>query len=176
MKPGIETLNETRLIGKRIKMSFDNNKTVELWRSFSPGIKEIKNSVSPDLYSVDIYNDTKFFIDFNPSKEFDRWAAIEVKDFDTIPDGMDKLVIPEGQYAVFHYKGKPGDSQETFQYIYGIWLPNSEYEMDDRPYFALMGKRYKGEEPDSEEEFWIPIKEKMRLSDRLPPGNIHNNH
>jgi AraC family transcriptional regulator len=32
--------------------------------------------------------------------------------------------------------------------------------MDDRPYFALMGDKYKGEVLDSEEEFWIPIKKK----------------
>jgi AraC family transcriptional regulator len=160
MVPRIESLSETRLIGKKAIMSFANNKTVELWQSFSPGRKEIKNPVSSDLYSVDIYNDTNFFADFNPLKEFEKWAAIKVKDFDTIPVEMDKLTIPEGQYAVFHYRGKPSEAQKTFQYIYGIWLPDSNFEMDDRPYFALMGEKYKGEDPESEEEFWIPIKKK----------------
>jgi AraC family transcriptional regulator len=32
--------------------------------------------------------------------------------------------------------------------------------MDGRPYFALMGEKYKGEQPDSEEEFWVPVKPK----------------
>jgi AraC family transcriptional regulator len=160
MEPKIETFKETKLVGKKIKMSFANNKTVELWQSFSPRRKEIKNSINSDLYSVEIYPDTKFFKEFNPKIEFEKWAAIEVSDFDSIPDEMEKLIIPKGQYAVFHYRGKPSGAQETFRFIYGTWLPNSEYEMDDRPYFALMGDKYKGEALDSEEEFWIPIKKK----------------
>ena len=71
---------------------------------------------------------------------------------------MQSLTIPEGLYAVFPYQGKPSEAMETFRYIYSDWLPNSEYEMDDRPYFALMGAKYKGEHPESEEEFWVPIK------------------
>lgn len=160
MEPKITMINEIRLIGKKIRMSFADNKTVELWQSFSPRRKEIKNVLSTDLFSVDIYNDTGFFRNFDPFKEFEKWAAVEVKDFETIPDKMDRLVIPEGKYAVFHYKGKPGEAQNTFEYIYGVWLPDSEYEMDDRPYFALMGEKYKGEDTDSEEDFWIPIKNK----------------
>lgn len=163
MEPRIELLNEKKLIGKKVRMSFSNDRTVELWKSFGPMKKEIKKSVSPDLYSVDIYNDTRFFVDFNPSKEFDKWAAMEVNDFEEIPEGLEQLVIPRGQYAVFHYKGNPSEAAKTFQYIYGVWLPGSEYEMDDRPYFALMGEKYKGEHPDSEEEFWVPIKNKNRL-------------
>jgi AraC family transcriptional regulator len=34
--------------------------------------------------------------------------------------------------------------------------------MDNRPYFALMGEKYKGENPESEEDFWIPVKKKCK--------------
>lgn len=160
MEPKIETFKETKLIGKKIRVSFNQNKTFELWRNFSPRRKEIKNSVNSNLYSVEIYPDTTFFKNFNPKKEFEKWAAVEVKDFDTIPNDMEKITIPKGLYAVFHYRGKPSEAQETFRFIYSTWLPNSEYEMDDRPYFALMGEKYKGEAIDSEEEFWVPIRKK----------------
>ncbi|WLR42035.1 GyrI-like domain-containing protein [Bacillus carboniphilus] len=93
-------------------------------------------------------------------KEFIKWAAVEVRDFDTIPDSMEKLIIPTGQYAVFHYRGKPSEAEGTIRFIYESWLPNSEYKLDHRPYFALMGEKYKGEAIDSEEEFWIPIQKK----------------
>ena len=158
MEPRIEVLKEKKLIGKKVKMSFSSNRTVELWKSFAPEIKKIGNSVSSDLYSVEIYPNSDFFIEFNPLKEFEKWAAIEVTDFNTIPGEMDGFILPPGQYAVFHYIGKPSEAQKTFQYIYGVWLPNSVYTMDDRPYFALMGEKYTGEMPDSEEEFWIPIR------------------
>lgn len=160
MEPRIEELKETKLIGKNLKMSFVNNRTFELWKSFSPNRKEIQNHVNTNLFSVDIYPRSDFFEQFNSNEEFEKWAAVEVANFGLIPNEMEKLVIPEGKYAVFHYKGKPSEAQATFQFIYGTWLPNSQYKMDDRPYFALMGEKYKGENSDSEEEFWIPIRPK----------------
>ncbi|AEM70133.1 transcription activator effector binding protein [Allomuricauda ruestringensis DSM 13258] len=160
MVPRIETLLPTKLIGKKLSTSFANDKTFELWRSFSPRKKEIKNPINDDLYSVEIYPDTSFFQNFDPAQVFEKWATIAVSDFDQIPDGMETLTIPSGKYAVFPYKGKPSEAMETFRYIYADWLPNSEYEMDSRPYLALMGAKYKGEHPESEEEFWVPIKKK----------------
>jgi len=158
MKPRIEQLRETKLIGSRVSMSFANNRTRELWQSFMSGRGEINNAVGRDLYSVEIFHDPSFFRNFNPAMKFEKWAAVKVTDHNSIPDGMESLIIPGGSYAVFHYKGKPSEAQETYRYIYAIWLPASEYTLDDRPHFALMGEKYKGENPDSEEELWIPVK------------------
>ncbi|MFM9945765.1 MAG: GyrI-like domain-containing protein, partial [Bacteroidia bacterium] len=44
--------------------------------------------------------------------------------------------------------------------IYGTWIPNSEYNLDNRPHFEILGEKYKNNHPDSEEEIWIPIKPK----------------
>jgi AraC family transcriptional regulator len=46
MHPRIETLPEKKLVGKWLEMSFANNKTAELWRSFMPRKKEIFNTAS----------------------------------------------------------------------------------------------------------------------------------
>ena len=43
MIPEIKTFEETKLIGKKIIMSFSNDRTVELWRSFSHSRNEINN-------------------------------------------------------------------------------------------------------------------------------------
>ncbi|WP_437396335.1 GyrI-like domain-containing protein [Flagellimonas lutimaris] len=160
MLPSIQTSPQTKLVGQKMTMSFAQDQTLELWQNFAPRKKEIKNIVNSDLYSVEIYPTTTFFQNFDPTQEFEKWAAIAVSEIEMIPLGMNSMTLPEGQYAVFNYKGKPSEIKDTFQYIYGEWLPDSEYEMDARPYFALMGEKYKGEHPDSEEEFWIPIKEK----------------
>lgn len=160
MEPRIESLHELKLIGKKVMMSFAGNRTQELWQSFMPRRSEIKNVISTELYSVEIYNDTAFFRNFDPGKVFEKWAAVKVDQFDKIPEGMDLLVIPEGLYAAFPYKGKPSEAKDTYQYIYGKWLPASEFDLDNRPHFALMGEKYKGEDPDSEEEIWIPVKKK----------------
>jgi AraC family transcriptional regulator len=160
MQPRIVTLKEKKLVGKRIKMSLSNNRTFELWRSFAPRMKEIKNSTGPDLYSIEVYG-PGFFDSFNPEREFDKWAAIEVPDFSTVPDEMECITVPVGLYAVFLYKGPASAVSKTYQNILGTWLPNSDFLLDNRPHFALMGAKYKNEDPGSEEEIWIPIKLKV---------------
>jgi AraC family transcriptional regulator len=157
MEPRIQVLNEKKLIGKRMIMSFSNNKTGELWRSFMPRRKEIRNVTGAELFSLQIYKPL-FFDKFNPDTEFEKWAAIEVSGIGTVPEEMEPFTLPGGLYAVFVYKGTASAASSIFQYILGTWLPASGYFLDDRPHFELLGEKYKNEDPDSEEEIWIPIK------------------
>ena len=157
MKPRIEVLAEKKLIGKRITMSLSNNKTGELWRSFMLRRKEVTNNVGTELYSMQVYGHL-YFDDFNPNNEFEKWATIEVTDFATIPDGMETITLAGGLYAVFLHKGAASTGPKTFKYIFGTWLPTSEYALDSRPHFEMLGEKYKNEDPGSEEEIWIPIK------------------
>jgi AraC family transcriptional regulator len=159
MIPRIETLSEKKLVGKRVKMSFSDNKTGELWRGFMPGRKEISNVSGSELYSVEVYPPL-FFNQFDPHAEYEKWAAIEVTDFDAVPDDMETLILPEGLYAVFVHKGPASAGPITYTYIFTTWLPGADFLLDSRPHFAIMGEQYKHEDPDSEEEIWIPIKPK----------------
>ncbi len=156
MNPRMETLIEKKLIGKRITMSLSANKTGELWQSFMQRRNEIQNTIGSELYSVQVY-DSSYFHNFNPNTEFEKWASVEVADFDTVPAEMEPFLLPGGLYAVFYYKGLSTDTG-IFQYIFGTWLPVSEYELDNRPHFEVLGNNYKNDDPDSEEEIWIPIK------------------
>ena len=92
--------------------------------------------------------------------EFERWAAMEVTHFESIPADMEAFIMEEGLYAVFLHKGAASSGPNTFKYIFETWLPNSGYIYDDRPQFEILGEKYKNEDPDSEEEIWIPIKHK----------------
>jgi AraC family transcriptional regulator len=156
----IETSTEKKLIGNRIRMRLSNNRTGELWQAFMPRRKEIKNSVSIDLFSIEIYDSSLDFNDFNPDTEFEKWAAVEVSDFNMIPENMETHILKGGLYAVFIYKGDANNFQPTFEYIFRTWLPNSDYVLDDRPHFEIMGEKYKLKDPNSEEELWIPIRMK----------------
>ena len=89
MKVRIENSAEKKFIGKRLKMSFSDNKTFELWSSFMPRRKEISNSTGKEFYSIEIYKPA-FFENFNPDNIFEKWAAVEVTDFQSIPEGMEK--------------------------------------------------------------------------------------
>lgn len=158
MTPRIETLTEKKLIGNRIKMSVVDNKTYKLWYSFMPRRKDIKNNIGTELYSIKVYEDS-YFNNFNHNTKFEKWAAIKVTDFNSVPDGMETIILKEGLYAVFNYKGLSTDGS-IFQYIYSTWLPNSDYLLDDRPHFEVLGDKYKNNDPNSEEEIWVPIKKK----------------
>jgi len=158
MKPRIENIKEKKLVGKRIKTSLSNNKTGKLWKSFMLRRKEITNNLTTDLFSLQIY-DPSHFDSFDPSKEFEKWALIEVADFNNIPNEMETLILTGGQYAVFLHKGSSNDNS-IFQYIFSTWLPNSEYLLDNRPHFEILGEKYKNGDPNSEEEIWVPIKKK----------------
>jgi AraC family transcriptional regulator len=158
MEPRIETTNEKKLVGNRLKMSLTDNKTGELWRSFMPRRKEITNNLSNDLISMACYTPTHF-TDFKPTNEFEKWAAIEVTDVESVPVDMETFTVKAGLYAVFDYKGSSTDNS-IFQYIFGVWLPKSDYLLDDRPHFEVLGAKYKNADPDSEEEIWIPVRKK----------------
>lgn len=133
-------------------MSFSNNRTVELWRAFMPRLKEVNNKIGSDLYSIEV-NDSQFFNNFDLNHEFVKWAAIEVIDFNGIPDGLKPFELSGGLYAVFTHRGPSSNATERYQFIFEKWLPNSIYTLDDRLHFAEMVQNLT-----SEEEIWIPIR------------------
>lgn len=143
----------------KIKTSIKENKTRELWSSFKPRVKEIKHRADKNFYSIQEYPDDISLDTFTPHTQFTKWAATKVFDFENIPTGMDRLIIPEGLYAVFIHKGSVHSFHKTSQYIYGQWLPDSGYVLDQRPQFEIMTEKYLGpDHPDSEEEVWVPIR------------------
>jgi AraC family transcriptional regulator len=156
MTPRIETSTGKLLIGKRSTMSLAHHKVDELWKSFMPKRNEITTNLSNELISLTVYKPT-YFINFNPNNEFERWATVEVTTFDSVPPEMETYRLNGGLYAVFDYKGLNTDNS-IFQNIFSTWLPNSEYVLDNRPHFEVLGDKYKNNDPTSEEEIWIPIK------------------
>jgi AraC family transcriptional regulator len=157
MQPRIETLKDKKLIGKRLRMSLADNRTGELWRAFMPRRKEITNRVGDDKISMQIYDAPPRMGDF--ARQFEKWAAVEVTDFENVPAGLEAFELHGGLYAVFDYKGSSRDAR-IFIYIFTEWLPNSDYELDDRPHFEILGENYRTADPASEEEIWIPIRQK----------------
>ncbi|NUY79796.1 GyrI-like domain-containing protein [Flavobacterium sp. MAH-1] len=152
----IEEFPETRLIGKKLEMSFAHNTTFELWRSFMPRRNEIRNAHGNDLFSLQIYPANMDFSD--ASRTFEKWAAVAVGCDENIPENMYSLVIPPGKYAVFLHSGPASLAAVTFGYIFNEWLPTSGFTLDDRPHFEILTEKYRHDAIDSEEEVWIPIR------------------
>lgn len=158
MQPRIQVLKPKKLVGLHLSMSLVNNLTGQLWRQFGPHIQKIPHRVSEDKISLQIYP-PKYYAQFNPTTAFTKWATVEVSSFDDLPEGLQTLDLKGGMYAVFDYKGSSGDSS-IFQYIFTEWLPQSNYMVDNRPHFEVLGPKYKNNDPNSEEEIWIPVRVK----------------
>lgn len=159
MQPQFVTIESKKLLGTCLEMSLAENRTGELWRSFMPRLKEIETRIGNNLYSLQVY-DEDYFQQFSPTREFEKWALAEVKNFSVIPDEMEPFELAGGLYAVFQHKGM---GTEIFQFIFQEWLPKSGYTLDNRPHFEILGEKYKQGSPDSEEEIWIPVKQKTKL-------------
>lgn len=158
-EPRIVTISDIKLVGKRIRTTLANDQTRELWRSFHPHAANIEDKTNSGLYSVQVFDDELSFENFTPETSFEKWAAVEVNDFSELTNGMENYTLPGGKYAVFIHKGLPSDFPKTSRYIHTEWLPNTFYELDNRPHFEVMKDDYDPTDPEAEEEVWIPIRE-----------------
>jgi len=160
-KPKIKDIDSKKLIGICISTSLADDKTSLLWNRFMKLKGSIASTKGENLYSVQEYGEKFMKGEFDTQSEFNKWAATEVSGFGKIPKGLEKLEIPAGKYAVFTHKGTAKEFSETSNYIFYEWLPASEFVLDDRPHFEVLGEDYKGpENPDSIEHIWIPVKTK----------------
>ncbi len=154
--PSIVDLSPKKLLGKHVIMSIAEDKTGLLWASFMPHRKQIQHQIGQDLYSLQVYPEG-YFTAFDPNIPFEKWALVEVGDDDSVPENMETFLFTGGLYAVFNHVGM---DISIFNYIYSIWIPASNYLLDNRPHFEILGEKYKQGSPLSEEEIWIPIRPK----------------
>ena len=153
IEPLIVEIGPKKLLGKHIITSFKEDNTSILWQSFMPLRDQIQQKVNQDLYSLQIFPDD-YFLSFNPTTEFKKWALVEVDHYDNLPENMEPFLLAGGLYAVFNHRGM---DTSIFQYIYSTWVPGSKYKLDNRPHFEVLGNKYKQGSPTSEEDIWIPI-------------------
>ncbi len=155
--PRIEMINNTKLVGMFNKMTPARDTTKQLFQTLMPRKKEIANILNPKVYCLQIYDSTNFS-DFNENTEFVKWGAVEVSDFQLIPEGMSTMVLEAGKYAVFIHRGTAAAFQNTWALIFDRWLPSSGYTLDSRPHFQLLPQNYSPIDHNAEEEVWVPIK------------------
>jgi AraC family transcriptional regulator len=162
MKPVIKQIEEMKIVGmeKTTTLNTSYIDIPKLWENFCSRMHEINNVADKKTFYEVRKPDMNFSMDdFKETSEFTEIAGLEVTTVDTMPEGMINVTIPAGKYAVFTHKGSPINLRQTYEYIWGTWLPNSGYEADLRFDFELYGERFKGaEDPESEVDIHIPIK------------------
>lgn len=160
LKPSYSEFSGCKLIGMETKTSMQENRISKLWADFFPRMKEIQNLTGKQQAFEFRKPDPNFELsEFTVETEFTEMAGLPVTSFDFIPEGMVKFEIPAGRYAVFTHLGKTQDLYKTYEYIWSVWLPCSQEEVDMRFDFELYDKRFLGpENPDSQIDIYIPIK------------------
>jgi AraC family transcriptional regulator len=144
--PEIKTIAAKQLAGICIRTNLAQNQNFELWSRFMPQRSSIPNQIGASLYSIEFFDEVENFHAFTALTFFTKWAAVEVSITDKLPEGISTLNLVGGLYAA----------------IYTQWLPQSGYQADhNRAQFEVMGEKYKRDDDTSEEEVFIPIREKL---------------
>jgi len=149
----IEIIESKKLIGFSITTSFQEDKTPIVWRKLMMRRNEITNRTSDNLFSLQIYPEN-----FSPNRSFTKYALAEVSDFDNMPNDFETFALEGGKYLVFSYQGKAENGPELFGYIFQNFIPENNFEVDDRPHFEIFGDDYNPNSDSAEEEIWIPVK------------------
>jgi AraC family transcriptional regulator len=66
--------------------------------------------------------------DYEDNGDFSFLIGEQVERLGALDEGFVSLVLPEGKYAEFRVGPTPDGVQNAWRYIYGTWLPSSNYE------------------------------------------------
>ena len=132
MEPEMVSRPETKVIGAARQYQENDLDIETLWSAFRPNVAQIKNRVGTNSFGIyEEYRETEDAIGFT------YICAVEVTDFDNVPEGMIARTIPAHEYAAFRHEGPISSLPETLKYIWGSWLPKSDYEYAEKPDFEL---------------------------------------
>lgn len=154
MEPEIITKPEIKALGVAKHYELDGLDYGQMWMPFAPYAALVRNRIGD--YAFGIYEEHE---ERDDGVGFTYVCALEVENFDHVPEGMTTRVIPEQTYAVFKHDDEPPTIPQTMRYIWGSWLPKSNYDYAEQPDFELFPK---ADENGSHRpiHLWIPVAEK----------------
>ncbi|MCP4298186.1 MAG: helix-turn-helix domain-containing protein [Proteobacteria bacterium] len=128
-----------------------------LFNSWGPLItrqSEINNRASNNCYGLTISPSGNY-----TETELEFVAGTPVLDWTDVPEGMGSYEIPSQLVARFDVYDVSADTvSKTMDYIYGYWLPNSEYERGMGNDYEFFEQILSFDEPVSGSKYVIPIK------------------
>lgn len=156
MQPEIVEHKEELVIG--MGSSFAENpfwQINKLWDNFNQRENEIPNLKGS--YAIGVCMPKH---DDLPVKEGDTFVYIAgrpVSSLDEVPEGMVAVKLPRRKYAKFTHKGLLTNLPHTVNYIWGTWLPKSEYKHAHSPDFELYDERFDVKTLSGEIDIFVPI-------------------
>jgi len=118
-----------------------------------------------------IYLISFFPENFEPSMRFTVFAGVELREGESVPEGMTVRDIPELQLAVVTHKGKISGIRSTYDYFFNLWQPQSEYKLSHPFNYQLYTDKFKGvDDPESELDLCFPVALRDEKEEKLPPA------
>ena len=75
-----------------------------------------------------------------------------------VPEGMEKLQVPGGKFAMLTHKGILTDLPKAFETLFR-WIADSPYEVAGSPGYELYDERFSPSSPECEIDIYIPVKQ-----------------
>lgn len=151
LKPEIICKDEKLLLGINRKINQSENikhgLLSKVKNEFMKMVNILENRVNAEVYYAAYDYDP---VDINKEDEeinYTYYYCVEVSKCDTIPEGMVKKVIPQAKYAVFTYDTRNDTlngeklAQSVYDYIDGIWLPNSGFELAETSDYEVINEK-----------------------------------
>ncbi len=155
MEPEIVTRPEVKVIGVARQYREEDLNIETLWSAFRSNVHRISNRVGHNAFGIyEEYHESGDGVGFN------YICSVEVTGFEDVQEGIITRLIPEHLYAAFRHEGPISFLPETLKYIWGSWLPKSDYEYVEKPDFELYAPAAEPENPDKTLFLYIPISAK----------------
>ncbi|KRA59357.1 AraC family transcriptional regulator [Caulobacter sp. Root655] len=122
------------------------------WQRFNEHVGHIPGQIGDVAYGLCLNSDEL--------GNFDYVSGVEVADFSDLPEGFVSARVPAHLYAVFRHAEHISTIRQTMHAIYTEWLPNSDYEAADAPFFERYGPEFDPRTGEGGLEAWIPVTKK----------------
>lgn len=164
--PDLIELGEIRLQGPFITVTQDQSVIGEAWRQLFHSLSGIPDRKLPEQYYQlgywpDNYEDNgiSFHIacELNASTTVHAGTALQTSSGQSGAN-LPIRTLPPARYLRFKHQGPSAEVSSTYKYIYGAFLPRTEYRLNLSYEFEYYGQDYLGpHHPDSISEIYIPL-------------------
>ena len=168
--PQIVSVAPKQLVGLTYAMSVADNQSVDMWNTLNELLRKTGCAFPGNRYSLfgseTDCQQTTFQEDTTAS------AFIGVEGAETCAtDSLVERHFTGGCYAKFIHRGTVDTLLSTYRYLWGVWFPQSGYDLADRDDLEVYTERFLGpHNPASEIEIYFPIQEPASYQDSPLPS------
>lgn len=152
MEPEIIKQPAMKVVGIASQYNDGDLSLPKLWSAFRPYRDNIPNRVGSDFFGI--------YENYEESEDQTTFVYIcsaRVANFDDVPDGLITRELDAQTYARFTHMGPLAKLEDTLRYIWGSWLPKSNYEYAEKPDFELLPAGFDDSSPNNRLYLNIPI-------------------